>query len=243
MDLGDGGGGQRHVFDPLEDLRDRLAQLLVEHRLHLGPGRRGRVALQPAQLVDEVGRQEVAPGGEHLTELDEHAAAFLQGQPGRPRALLAVRPGLHGAVPAAPSAQHAAQSVPYEDPADLGVAVRPAQPVAEAPHRLQRSGPAAVGDEDLKEHQRGHRDEQRQRDLHGGEGAEILRAVVRHLPVHGDGCHPGQSGAEGAQRADLDAQQAAGGHGDAEGDRAEQDRGRQGDQQGEGNAVDDAVGQ
>lgn len=46
--LRDGGGGERHVLDPVEDLIDRLAELLVEHRRNLGPRRRGNVALEPA---------------------------------------------------------------------------------------------------------------------------------------------------------------------------------------------------
>ena len=91
--LGDRGGGQRLRLDRGEDLVDRPAELGGEHRLHLRPRRRRGLVLQPAQLVDELGRQQVAPGGQHLAELDEGDAALVQRRRQRPGQRGAARPG------------------------------------------------------------------------------------------------------------------------------------------------------
>ena len=43
-------------------------------------GKRRHAVLQPGELVGDVGRQEVAPGREHLAELDEDRAEPLEAQ-------------------------------------------------------------------------------------------------------------------------------------------------------------------
>ena len=39
------------------------------------------VILEPGQLGDDIGRKQVGPGGQHLAELDEHAAGLVQRGP------------------------------------------------------------------------------------------------------------------------------------------------------------------
>jgi hypothetical protein len=81
--LGDGGRGQRLPVEGGEDLVDPGAQLVSQHRFDLRPRHLRRVVLQPGQLGDELRRQQIAPGGQHLAELDERDPAVLQGQPQR----------------------------------------------------------------------------------------------------------------------------------------------------------------
>jgi hypothetical protein len=71
MPLGDRGGGQGFAVEVGEHLLDRVAQLGRQHRLDLVPGSRGDVVGEPAQLLHELGREQVRAGGQDLAELDE----------------------------------------------------------------------------------------------------------------------------------------------------------------------------
>ena len=88
MHLRDGGARHRQRLELLEHLRHRPAERAFE----LGVGERGRkrrhLVLQPRQFVGDIGGQQVAPGGEHLAELDEQRSQGLQRQAQAHRARL-----------------------------------------------------------------------------------------------------------------------------------------------------------
>jgi hypothetical protein len=70
--------GDRLLLELLEDLLDREVELLLDDpadaRERLGPG----VVLKAAQLVQDVRRHDVGPGGQQLAELDEGRAQLVQ---------------------------------------------------------------------------------------------------------------------------------------------------------------------
>src|SRR6201999_1123446 len=103
---------------------------VLEHRLDVQPRHPGRVVLQPAQLSDELRRQQVPPGGEHLAELDERDTAVLEREP--ERAGKRGPPVRGGQLRPAGAAQVREQSVAGEYPADLRVTARPAAQPARA---------------------------------------------------------------------------------------------------------------
>ena len=87
------------------------------------PRHRRGLVLQRGQLVDELGRQQVAPGGQLLAELDERDAALVQRLAQRPGQL---PPGRGRGRPALrPAAQEPAEPVPQRDPHDRRVAAGP----------------------------------------------------------------------------------------------------------------------
>src|SRR5699024_7645400 len=81
------------------------------------PGFGGDLGLEGLELTDEYGREDVAAGREHLSELDEGHSRLGEGFPERPRGL--DRPSRR--VPAE-SAQLGAQAVTGGDGQDLRVA-------------------------------------------------------------------------------------------------------------------------
>ena len=78
VDLPDAGGGDGRGVELDEELLDRRAQLLLDAGAHLLPGHGGHVVLQLGQLDGQVGRDEVATGGEDLAHLDEGRAEALE---------------------------------------------------------------------------------------------------------------------------------------------------------------------
>ena len=68
--LGDRGRGDRVGVDLLEELRDRGAQLLLEDGLRFGKGEGGDAVLELGELVDELERDQVGAGRQHLPQLD-----------------------------------------------------------------------------------------------------------------------------------------------------------------------------
>ncbi len=58
--------------------RGRRAEFGDEQCLDAGRVHGRDVILEPGQLGDDIGRQQVGPGGQHLAELDEHAAGLVQ---------------------------------------------------------------------------------------------------------------------------------------------------------------------
>ena len=126
VDLGDGRGGDRLPVEAGELLVHLRSQLGPQHLLDRGPGNSGRVVLQAAQLADELGREKITPGGQHLPELDEGDPAVLHGQSDR-----AGQPGpalRRGQLRPASAPLVGQQPAPREDPADLPVAPGPAHP-------------------------------------------------------------------------------------------------------------------
>ena len=71
MNLCDRGGGYRRAFKVTENLIDRFAIKTFQHVQCLCGGEGRDAVLQQRELVGEVGRQQVAPGRQHLAELDE----------------------------------------------------------------------------------------------------------------------------------------------------------------------------
>ena len=60
---------------------DGLAVQPRQRRQHLLEGKRRHAVLQLRELVGDVHREEVAPGGEHLAELDEDRAELFEREP------------------------------------------------------------------------------------------------------------------------------------------------------------------
>jgi hypothetical protein len=157
--LGDRRRGQRLPVEADEQLTHLGAQLGSQHLLDRGPGDFGRVVLQPAQLADELGWEQIAAGGQHLPELDEGDPAVLQGQPHR-----ASQPGpalRGGQLGPAPAMRIGQQSPPRQDPADLPVAARPAHPPTHPAHEVSRPGQRPARHQHLGDDQENHADHQR----------------------------------------------------------------------------------
>ena len=78
MHLGDRRTGHRRGVELFEHLVELLAEGLFDqgHRLHAR--KRRHPVLQQGQFVGHVQRQQVTPGRQHLTELDEDGAEFFQ---------------------------------------------------------------------------------------------------------------------------------------------------------------------
>ena len=79
MNLGDGRGRDRSALEGGEQLVRVRAELGADQLVDGGPWT-GANVLQPAQLGDELFGQQVAAGGQHLTELDEGDAALFERQ-------------------------------------------------------------------------------------------------------------------------------------------------------------------
>ena len=135
------------------------AQLGPQDVGDLRPGHLRGVVLQMAQLGDELGREQVTAGGEHLAQFDERDPAVLQGQPERPG-----QPGppLGGGQLRPPTAaQVGQQPAADQDPADLRVAAGPAHLPAQAAQHVQRAGQRAARHQGLGDDQEDHPDQQR----------------------------------------------------------------------------------
>ena len=78
MHLADRGGGDRLAVELQEEPLDRLAQLLPDDALDLLVREGAHVVLEPAQLGDDVRRQDVGPHREQLAELDEGRAELVE---------------------------------------------------------------------------------------------------------------------------------------------------------------------
>lgn len=161
MNLGDGRGRDRGALEGGEQLVRVCAELGADHPVDGGPWDRGHIVLQPAQLGDELFGQQVAAGGQHLTELDEGDAALFERQ--------AKRAGQAGAAVWAaelrsPSAsQVGKKAAAYEYPADLRVTPRPAQAFAQSAGEIDRSRQRPGGDKHLGDHQERHAGQERDR--------------------------------------------------------------------------------
>jgi len=127
--LGDGGGRKRRRVELGEHRTGRRPKLPAEHLFHLLPGGWRDLLLQPAQLVDELRGQQVAPRGQQLTELDEGDPGLLQRQPQGTRQLGAPRRRV--GLQAAAATNVGDQAVADGDGADLGIAPCSGQPVTQ----------------------------------------------------------------------------------------------------------------
>ena len=87
VNLGDRSGGHRHRVEFGEHLAGRLAVSLFDRRQGDFRRERRHPVLQLGEFVGDVGRNQVAPGGQHLAELDENRPERLQrlAQPDRAR--------------------------------------------------------------------------------------------------------------------------------------------------------------
>ena len=80
MHLRDRGAGHRIGIELRKHRLDRPAERLLDQLARQRAGERRHAVLQPGQLVGDVGRHQVAPGGQHLAELDEDRTEPLEGQ-------------------------------------------------------------------------------------------------------------------------------------------------------------------
>jgi hypothetical protein len=174
--LPDRRGRERHRLDRGEDGVDRPAEAVGDRLLDLWPGCRLGLALQPAQLRDQRRRQQVAPGGEGLAELDERDPTVLQRPPQGDRGLLEAGAG---AMPARP--QEPAEPVPDRDADDRGVAAGPAPPAAPGAQQCERAGHAAGGQDRLEDDQRGQAEGERPG--HGEDHEQDGGGLVAGQPV------------------------------------------------------------
>ena len=77
MHLRDGCAGHRLPIEAQENLADRLAERPLDDGDGLLGRKRRHAVLQQRQLIGDVRRQQVAPGGQHLAKLDEDRPQFL----------------------------------------------------------------------------------------------------------------------------------------------------------------------
>ena len=132
--LGDGASRDRDPVELGEGLGHRPPDLLLHQRPHRPGVRRRDVFLQTGELAGQARGDDIGPGGQHLTQLDEHAAGFIQSQAGLPGGIgRLVRPS--GAVP---EAEIGTEPVPDGDTDDLQVAAgTPGRP-PDGPHRMRQ---------------------------------------------------------------------------------------------------------
>ncbi len=164
--LGDRGGRDRLGVEAGELLGHRPAERGFQHLADVRPRHLGRVILKPAQLADELRRQQVPPRGKHLPELDEGDPAVLEGQPERASQ---PRPSLRGAQLRPPAAaQVGDQPMTGEYPDDLRVAARPAGHPPRAAQHVQRTRQRAARHQrlryDQEDHAHQHRDDDAEED-------------------------------------------------------------------------------
>ena len=149
MHLRHRGARDRRAVERLEHLVDRLPEAALERRDHLFDRERRHAVLQLRELVGNVGRQQVAPRGQHLPELHEDRSQRLEGQPQPDRARLAqVAPEQHAVDPRAHRAQalvrqqDVVQPEADRDSRDAGEAQDPHAPIVRARNmRPSRSAP------------------------------------------------------------------------------------------------------
>ena len=87
--LADRRGCDRRLAELDERLLERQAELALDDLAHLRERERAHVVLEPAQLGDDVRRDDVGPGREQLAELDERRAELVEHLPQVPPALRA----------------------------------------------------------------------------------------------------------------------------------------------------------
>ncbi len=159
MDLGDGGGGQWLAFERGEHLVHLGTELRPQRLLDPGPRDLGRVILQAAQFGDELGREKVAAGREHLPELDERDPAVFEGEAqraGQPA------PAFGGAqLGPAPAPLVRQQAAPHQDVADLRVAAHPADLPPGAAEQVERPGQGPARHQRLGDDEEDHADQKR----------------------------------------------------------------------------------
>src|SRR5690606_10982281 len=80
MDLGDGGRCQRRLVEIVEQRLDGATQALLDLETGRLTAEGGNSVLQHGQLFGDIRRQKIAPGRQHLTELDEDGAESLEGE-------------------------------------------------------------------------------------------------------------------------------------------------------------------
>ena len=114
--LADRGGRERLCVELEEEPLDRLAELLADHALDVGERERPDVVLQPAQLGDDVRRDDVGPGREQLAELDEGRPELVEHLA---QMAAAARRRSTASVPRRRSSMSEAEAVPDGDLGDL----------------------------------------------------------------------------------------------------------------------------
>ena len=112
MDLGERGGAHGLGIDPIEDLGQRPAEVLLDLAGDLLEPFGRDLVLKAGELAGDLGRQDVHPRGEELAQLDEEAA-HLRGQGTVPTGDLL--PPLEGRTPEAPQSRDVEDEVPPED--------------------------------------------------------------------------------------------------------------------------------
>ncbi len=115
--LADRRGRDRRLAELQERLLEREAQLVLDDLAHLGEGERRHVVLEPAQLGDDVRRDDVGPGREQLAELDERRTELVEHLPQVAPALGAHR-GVRARLDPSPPGQQVGQLVPLEEVAE-----------------------------------------------------------------------------------------------------------------------------
>ena len=116
--LADRGGGHRLLLEVEEEALERQPEVGFDHLPGLLVGERPDVVLEPAELRDDVRRQDVRPHREQLAELDESRAELVQHRPQVRAALRRVAVQL-GAAEAA-ILEEEAEPVPGSHLRDLG---------------------------------------------------------------------------------------------------------------------------
>ena len=86
MHLSDRGTRHRRPIERTKHAFHRLAVDALQGRDHLLAGKRRNAVLQACKLVGDVGGQNIATRGEHLSELDEDRSQLLQCEPQPSRA-------------------------------------------------------------------------------------------------------------------------------------------------------------
>ena len=81
MHLGDGGGRQRRLVEVVEQGLYGAAQACLDLATGGLTAEGGHPVLQQSQLFGDIRRQQIAPGREHLAELDEDGAERREGEP------------------------------------------------------------------------------------------------------------------------------------------------------------------
>jgi hypothetical protein len=78
VDLRHGSRRERRLVEPGEEARDARAELALDDPLRLGAGERTGVAVQAAQLGDDIVGEDVGAHAQHLPELHERGSQLLE---------------------------------------------------------------------------------------------------------------------------------------------------------------------
>ena len=136
VDLGDGGGRNRGLLELGEYVGDPEPQAALDLR-HRQRCREGRHAvLEHRELVGDIRRHQVAPGGEHLAELHEDRSQALEGHPHAGPARLPT--GAEAQQPGQPDREARADGTGGAGGDQLVETVAPADP--EDPRQPDRTG-------------------------------------------------------------------------------------------------------